>query len=369
MVDASWEISEPISLRESPWEAGPASGSTGSTVIGGWKYVLLSTRSCAPWTFLVDLGGLDGWSPGGEQLYLNMLVGIGTRLWRNQPSHPHWQRPRRSRLGCVLRTDLRGCSRWIHGVQVGAGRSAAVHQVLGEYCKQILHDGPKKMMEKPWKATIMVVLNSEFLPLLGFPSGEMETGMIGGTAGYKVQKEVTMCFSLRVACLGFYNCLISVSSRFLGRWRCRVSCDMIMICLNHSRKIYRHMCALWSYEHIYSTVHNYEPVISYLMPHQAFEVPIEMYYRLHSPPLGPINHLKRQNPSMSLDVASYIIGNGKIYAQKFCDDKGCDFPKKTGCGVVFQKRKWWYGPVSVAFLETDSFHPKFTCWSPFLGND
>jgi len=73
------------------------------------------------------------------------------------------------------------------------------------------------MMEKPWKATIMVVLNSEFLPLLGFPSAEIETGMIGGTACYKVQKEVTMCLSLRVACLGFYNCLISVSSRFLGR--------------------------------------------------------------------------------------------------------------------------------------------------------
>ena len=68
---------------------------------------------------------------------------------------------------------------------------------------------------------------------------------------------------------------------------------------------------------------------------------------------------------MSLDVASYIIGNGKIYAQKFCDDKGCHFPEKTGCGVVFQKRKWWYGLVSVAFLETDSFHRQFTCWSPF----
>lgn len=135
----------------------------------------------------------------------------------------------------------------------------------------------KRWWKKPWKATLMVVLNSEFLPLLGFPSGEIETGMIGGTACYEVQKEVTMCLSLRVACLGFYNCLISVSSRFLGRWRCRVSCDMIMICLKHSRKIYRHMCALWSYEHIYSTVHNYESVISYLMPHQAFEVPIEMY--------------------------------------------------------------------------------------------
>lgn len=68
---SSWVTFTPhmAPLRESPWEAGPASGSTGSTVIWGWKYVLLSTRSCAPWTFLVDLGGLDGWSPGGEQLW------------------------------------------------------------------------------------------------------------------------------------------------------------------------------------------------------------------------------------------------------------------------------------------------------------
>ena len=74
----------------------------------------------------------------------------------------------------------------------------------------------KKMMEKPWKATIMVVLNSEFLPLLGFPSGEIETGMIGGTACYKVQKEVTMCLSLSTCCLfGFLQLSISVSSGFL----------------------------------------------------------------------------------------------------------------------------------------------------------
>ena len=72
------------------------------------------------------------------------------------------------------------------------------------------------MMERPWKATIMVVLNSEFLPLLGFPSGEIETGMIGGTACYKVQKEVTMCLSLSTCCLfGFLQLSISVSSGFL----------------------------------------------------------------------------------------------------------------------------------------------------------
>lgn len=100
--------------------------------------------------------------------------------------------------------------------------------------------------------------------------------------------------------------------------------------------------------------------ISYLMPHQACEVPIQ---RLHSPPLGPINHLKRQNPSISLDVASYIIGNGKIYAQKFCDDKGCAFPIKDRTWSRFLKTEM------VAFLETDSFHRQFTCWSSFLGND
>ena len=75
----------------------------------------------------------------------------------------------------------------------------------------------------------MVVLEREFLLILGFPSGEIETGMVGGTACYKTQKEVTLCLSL----FGFLQLSnFSFSSRLLGR-RCRVSRDMIMFCLNH----------------------------------------------------------------------------------------------------------------------------------------
>ena len=137
LVDASWEISEPISLltishhgvtftphmaplRESPWEAGPLSDSTGSTVIWGWKYVLLSTRSCAPWTFSVDLGGLDGWSPGGEQLErgfeeINLHIPIGNargdRGWDVCFGRTSVDAPDESMAFKLAREDLLLCTR------------------------------------------------------------------------------------------------------------------------------------------------------------------------------------------------------------------------------------------------------------------
>lgn len=162
MVDASWEISEPISLLTISHHGWPLRHIWHHFENHHGKLVQLQVPQVPLWsevesTFCsqpeaAPLGRFwwiwEVWMVGVLEVSSCGRDGIGTRLWRNQPSHPHWQRPRRSRLGCVLRTDLRGCSRWIHGLQVGAGRSAAVHQVLGDYCKQILHDGQKKMMEK-----------------------------------------------------------------------------------------------------------------------------------------------------------------------------------------------------------------------------
>ena len=158
MVDASWEISEPISLLTISHHGWPLrhiwhhfENHHGKLVqlqvpqVPLWSEVestFCSQPEAAPLGRFRWIWGV--WMVGVLEVSSCGRDGIGTRLWRNQPSHPHWQRLRRSRLGCVLRTDLRGCSRWIHGVQVGAGRSAAVHQVLGDYCKQILHDGQQK---------------------------------------------------------------------------------------------------------------------------------------------------------------------------------------------------------------------------------